>query len=214
MNMKSLALLLLSVFGLCSCHSSKNVSQNPSDPTIITSNPPTPQEEMPKFEVLARLNDFIHQDKVDAMVLEYEDGSIPADIRRGYSIHVYQDTVKLHIWSWRSDDVDIRKTYAIPGALRQLLAKIEPLDVYKTTNPEILAPGSSGNGGSGNDIRAYDQDDNCVFYASTYVCSNVEPRGSGHTMEYIFHQCVPENVTQMVEESRFPKRTEPVRIEP
>ena len=168
---------------------------------------------MSRYQVLSRLNDFIHKNQVDALILEYEDGSIPADIRRGYSIHVYQDTVKLHIWSWRSDDVDIRKTYAIPGALRQLLAKIEPLDVYKTANPEILAPGSSGNGGSGNDIRAYDQDDNCVFYASTYVCSNVEPRGSGHTMEYIFQQCVPENVMQMVEESRFPKRTEPVRIE-
>ncbi len=157
---------------------------------------------MSRYQVLSRLNDFIHKNQVDALVLEYEDGSIPADIRRGYAIHVYQDTVKLHIWSWHSDDVDIRKEYAVPGALRQLLDKVEPLQVCKIVNPEPLAPGASGDGGSGNDIRAYDQDDKCVFAASTYVCNDGHPGNSGHVMEHLFQECVPEDVMMMVEESR------------
>lgn len=179
MKMKKLTLLLLSAFGLCNCHSN-NVS----------------------YEVLAHLNDFINEDKVDALVLEYNDGSLPDDMRRGYSIHVFEDTVKVRIWSWHSKDVDIRKAYAVPGALRQLLKELKPLNVRKVKDTEPPRPGAPGDGGSGNDLRAYDKDDHCVFYADTYVCDDESLMDSGSIVEGFFQQCVPEDVPKMVNATR------------
>ena len=190
---KRLIAIMTAIAALFSCHTSK---------TVAADGPDKNQKEM-------KLNDIINEGRIDLMTYEHNDGSIPADIRRGYSIRVYTDSVKVHIWSWHSDDVDITKVYpASPDTLQHLLESLQRLDVRKVEpDPNVMTV--PGTGGSDGYMSAWAGEE-CLFSAGAYFChglyGNLQMNSNyeGDVVS-LFHRCVPDDVYQMVEESRLPR---------
>ena len=190
---KNLIITLGFVCTLFACHSSKKVVNEPD--------PPMPPDHPIDTEV--RLNDQIKKGKIDLVIYEHDDGSLPPEHKRDYSIRIYRDSIRVNIWGHTWSNINFKRTYpSTPDVLKAFLDDLKKLDIRKQNIPEIQAPGAGGTSGS---LRAYAGEE-CVFGAGAYFCQGVF--GDLHmndnyesAVESLFQKRVPESMESLFHEA-------------
>ncbi len=208
--MKRLFIIVSVMSVLLACHSSKQVVniENYGDEELLPPPEPIEIKEEPK-EVL--LNDQIKKGQIDLVVYEHNDGSIPDEYKRDYSIRVYRDSIRVNIWGSRWSDTNFRRTYpSTPAVLEQFLEELKKLDIRYADMTQDMAPG--GTGGTTGYLRAYAGED-CVFNASAYFCHGLYGTlqmnsSSEGSIEHLFQKQVPESMEKLFDEA-FPPKKQP-----